>query len=202
MGDQVKTLIPGESLPVEPKGSLVTDGWYPGTWVKYSNDALTFSGAVATVRLSDGTGALAGFLKTGPQHNESMGQLSDMWRDDTSRLGGDSYKDWTAFDAGAAFMFDENRQMKRMGSRIVTMALCGTGAWKAYVFEVFDLAERTNPGTGAALTYLPNDMLYVSNRGYFTKEMENPANRFTEYLVARTGTDSEGAFLVVVPTSG
>lgn len=202
MGDQIRTLIPGDSLPVEPKGTLATDGWYPGTWVKYTNDTLTFSGAMATVQISDGTGPLAGFLKTGPQHNEPMQQLSDMWRDDTSREGGDSYKDWTAFDAGAAFLFDENKQLKRMGSRIVTMVLCGSGAWKVYVFEVYDAAERANPGTGTTLTYLPNDMLYVSNRGYFTKEQESPTNMFTEYLVARTGTDTEGAFLIVMPTSG
>lgn len=202
MGDQVKTLISGESLPVEPKGKLVTDGWYPGTWVRYTNDVLSFSGAMATVQISDGTGTLAGWLKTGPQHAQPMQALSDMWRDDTSREGGDSYKDWTAFDAGSAFLFDENKQLKRMGSRIVTMVMASTGSWKLYVFEVNNLAERTNPGTGAALVYAPGDKLYVSSRGYFTNEQESPAHGWPEYAVFRTGTDLEGAFLLIAPAKG
>jgi hypothetical protein len=202
MGDQVRTLIDGDSLPVEPVGYLATNGWYPGTWVKYTNDPLTFSGAQATVDISDGTGVCAGFLKTGPQHNQPVMLLSDMWRDDIRRPGGDTYKDWTAFDAGAALTFDADNQLQREGSRIVTMIIPGTGTWKIYVFETLDLAERTNPGTGAPLVYLPNQPLYVSNRGYFTNEKEGLTNGWVEHIVVRTGSDREGDFLIISEGNG
>lgn len=202
MGDQVRTMIAGDSLPVEPVGSLAANGWLPGTWVKYTNDTLTFSGAQATVDISDGEGVVAGFLKTGPQHNQPMMLQSDMWRDDLTREGGDSYKDWTAFDAGGAFQFDNVKQLQREGSRIVTMVIAATGTFRVYVFETEDLAERTNPGTGAPLVYLPNQALYVSNRGYFTNEKEGVNHGWVEYVVARTGSDSFGPFIIITEGKG
>jgi hypothetical protein len=202
MGDQVKCMIEGESLPVEPKGTLATNGWLPGTWVKYTNDAFSFSGAVATVDVSDGTGVLAGFLKTGPQHDQPMMLQSDMWRDDVTRPGGDTYKDWTAFDAGSKMVFDNSKQLQRQGSRIVTMVIAATGTWKVYVFEANNLAERTNPGTGSALVYVPGNKLYVSSRGYFTNEQESILHGWPEYTVVRTGQDSEGKFLIITEGKG
>jgi hypothetical protein len=195
-------MIPGDSLPVEPVGSLKANGWLPGTWVKYTNDSLTFSGAQATVDISDGEGVCAGFLKVGPQHNQPGLLLSDMWRDDLTRAGGDSYKDWTAFDAGGALQFDNSKQLQREGSRIVTMVIAATGTWKIYVFETDDLAERTNPGTGSALVYLPGNPLYVSNRGYFTNEKEGVNHGWVEYVVVRTGSDREGSFLIISEGKG
>lgn len=202
MGDQVVVMIDGDSLPVEPVGSLAALGWMPGQWVKYTNDPLTFSGAQATVDITDGQGVCAGFLKTGPQHNQPVLLLSDMWRDDITRPGGDTQKDWTAFDAGAAFTFDNSKQLQREGSRIVTMIIPGTGTWKIYVFEREDLAERTNPGTGAPLVYLPNQPLYVSNRGYFTNEKEGFNHGWVEHIVVRTGSDREGSFIVISEGKG
>ena len=35
MGDLYYTLKDGEEMPVEPVGVLATEGWLPGTWVKY-----------------------------------------------------------------------------------------------------------------------------------------------------------------------
>jgi len=202
MGDQVKMMIAGDSLPVEPVGSLKANGWLPGTWVKYTNDSFTFSGAQATVDISDGECVVAGFLYTGPQHNQPGMLLSDMWRDDLTRAGGDSYKDWTAFDAGANLYFDNSKQLQREGSRIVTMVIAATGTWRIYVFEMLNLAERTTPGTGAPLVYLPNQPLYVSNRGYFTNEKEGVNHGWVEYIVTRTGSDREGSFLIVSEGKG
>jgi hypothetical protein len=170
--------------------------------VKYTNDAFTFSEAQATVEISDGEGVVAGFLKTGPQHDQPMMLQSDMWRDNLTRPGGDSYKDWTAFDAGAKFYFDNSKQLQRQGSRIVTMVVAATGTWRIYVFETEDLAERTNPGTGAPLVYLPNQRLYVSNRGYFTNEKEGVNHGWVEYIVVRTGQDQEGSFLIISEGKG
>jgi len=61
MGDLVYTLKDGENIPVEPVGTLASDGWLSGTWVAWSTTALSFSGAIGTVDISDGTGTLAGF---------------------------------------------------------------------------------------------------------------------------------------------
>lgn len=199
MGDLYYMLKDGEEMPVEPVGTLATEGWMPGTWVTYSSTALSFSGAIATVDRSNGTGTLAGFLKTGPQHTQPVQLLSDMWTTDTrQRDGGSTKADWTAFDASGRFEIDSNKQLQRMGSRIVTMFIPPTGFHKFYVFETNDLAERTVSGSGAALTYTAGDKLYVSNRGRLTSEQESGSHVWTGFVVARYGNDVEGNYLIVV----
>lgn len=199
MGDQVYRMKDGEEIPVEPVGTLVASGWLPGTWVKYSATALSFSGALATVDLSDGTGVLAGFLITGPQHNQPVEVLSDMWTtDQRQRAGGDTHADWGPLDAGGAFELDNNLQLQRFGSRIATLVIPPTGYHKFYVFEVNNLAERTTPGSGAALTYASGDKLYVSNRGLLTTEKESLSHPWTGYVVGNFGNDFEGNFIYAV----
>lgn len=199
MGDQVYRMKDGEELPVEPVGDLASNGWLPGTWVKYSTLSLSYSGALATVDLSDGLGVLAGFLVTGPQHNQPVLLMSDMWTtDQRQRAGGDVHADWGPADAGGAFELDSNLQMQRQGSRIATLVIPPTGYHKFYVFETEDLAERTTPGTGASLTYTSGDMLYVSNRGLLTSEKESSLHPWTGYVVGNSGTDIEGDFLYAV----
>ena len=201
MGDSLYIMFKeGVTMPVEPTGTLKSQGWMPGIWAKYSLNPLTFSGAVATVDLSDGTGILAGFLVTGPQHMTPVQKLSDMWTTDSrQRPGGETRADWTAFDAGGAIDFDTNSQLQRMGSRIATMVCPPSGMHKIYVFEVDDLAERTTPGTGSALVYQAGNPLYVSDRGRFTNEQESPAHPWTGYVAAGVGNDDEGNYLVTAP---
>jgi len=199
MGDLVYTLKDGEEIPVEPVGTLATNGWLPGTWVAYSTQAVSFSGAIACVDQSDGTGILAGFLKTGPQHNVPVEQLSDMWTTDTrQRDGGSTKADWSSFDASARFELDGDFQLQRLGTRIATMFVPPTGYHKFYVFEVNNLAERTNPGTGAALTYTVGTKLYVSNRGRLTSEQESVSHVWTGYVTAKYATDDEGNYIIAV----
>jgi hypothetical protein len=203
MGDLHYTLKDGENVPVEPVGTLATEGWLPGVWVKYAGTNPTFSGAMATVDLSDGEGVLAGFLKTGPQHGVPVELLSDMWTTDTrQRDGGSTRADWTSSDASARFEIDNEGLLQRLGSRIVTMFVPPTGFHKFYVFEVNDLAERTTPGTGAALTYTPGNKLYVSNRGRLTSEREQLAHPWTGYCVAQYNSDFEGNFIICVAAVG
>ena len=134
---------------MEPTGSLITNGWLPGSWVRYSTNPITLPGGLATVDLSDGTGVLAGFVVTGPQHNQPVIELSQMWRlPSLQREGGDFHADWGPADAGGAFELDDQLQLQRMGSRVVTMVIPPTGYHQFFVFETEDLAERTNPGTG------------------------------------------------------
>lgn len=67
MSDSMHTLFSeGVSISVEPTGTLASDGWMGGVWVKYSTAPLTFSGAFVTVEISDGTGLMAGMLVHGP----------------------------------------------------------------------------------------------------------------------------------------
>jgi len=199
MGDLYYPLKPGEELPVEPVGTLAAEGWLPGTWVWYSTNAVSFSGAICTVDRSDGTGTLAGFLATGPQHNQPVIELSDMWTTDTrQRDGGSTKADWSAFDASARFELDENLQLQRMGSRIVTMVIVPTGFHKFYVFETENLAKRTNPAAGADLVYVSGDKLYVSNRGRLTSEKETIAHVWTQYVCVKFGSDNEGDYIIAV----
>lgn len=203
MGDLYYTLKDGEEIPVEPVGTLATAGWMPGTWVKYAGTAVSWSGAVATVDRSDGTGILAGFLKTGPQHNTPVRLMSDMWTTDTrQREGGSTHADWGAFDASARFQFDSDSQLQRMGSRVATLFVAPTGMHKFYVFEVNNLAERTTPGSGAALTYTPGDKLYVSNRGLLTSEQESVSHVWTQFVCAAYDSDFEGNYIVAVAAVG
>jgi hypothetical protein len=120
-----------------------------------------------------------------------------MWTTDTRQTpGGDTHADWSAFDAGASFELDDNLQVKRIGSRIVTLQLLSGGVAKWYVFETEDLAERTTPGTGSALTYPCGTPLYVSNRGRLTSENENSNHTWTSFVVVQYGSDSQGNFVV------
>lgn len=201
MGDSVYKMGGGVVLAVEPVGALASEGWMPGTWARYAGLPVSFSGALATVDRSDGTGTLAGFLVTGPQHNQPVEKLSDMWTTDKrQRPGGETRADWTAFDAGAALVFDNVSQLQRMGSRIVSMAVPPEGIFKVYTFETVDLAERTVPGTGSPLTYVSGNPLYVSDRGLFTSEKESANNVWTGWAVAKYGSDIEGNYIIMAAT--
>jgi hypothetical protein len=174
-------------------------GWMQCTWVTYSTEVPTFSGALATVEISDGTGLLAGFLMTGSQHVQPVIELSDMWTtEQRQRPRGDTHADWGPTDNTLAYELDDNLQLQRVGTRIATMVIPPTGYYKTYVFETDDLAERTNPGTGAPLAYIPGDRLYVSNQGLLTSEKESASHLWTGYVVANTGEDFEGDFLYMV----
>jgi len=191
MSDSLYVLGGQVTIPVEPVGLLASEGWMAGVWVKYSTIPVSFSGAVATVDRSDGTGVLAGFLITGPQHKQPLELQSDMWTTDKrQRSGGETRADWTAFDAGAAFEFDDFKQLHRMGSRIVTMALPNEGFYRVYTFE--------KTWSGGGLTYQSGDKLYVSSAGYFTKHQENASHPWTGYVVANVGSDIEGDYIIVV----
>ena len=201
MADSFYRLKDGENIPVEPAGSLLEQGWLPGTWVKWSSIPLTFSGAIGTVERSDGTGTLAGFLMNGPQHRTPQELESDMWNiDRLQRDGGEMRQNFGAYDAGRAFYLDPiDRLLSRAGTRIVQMFIPPTGYHRFYVFETEDLAERTIPGSGAALTYSPGDKLYVSNRGRLTSEQETVGHTWTGYVVARYATDEvEGDYIIAV----
>jgi hypothetical protein len=77
-----------------------------------------------------------------------------------------------------------------------------TGFHKFYVFETEDLAERTNPGTGADLTYVSGDKLYVSNRGRLTSEQETGAHTWTGFVCAKYGNDNEGNYIIAIAAVG
>lgn len=190
MGDSLYIMFKeGVTLPVEPRGALVR-GWYPGTWVKYTTVAPTFSGAMATVDLANGTLPMAGFLVTGPQHNNPVELESDMWTtDNRRRKGGETRADWTAFDAGTAMEFDSLKQLQRMGSRIVTLVVPPSGIHRIYVFETTSV--------GGPLTYQCGDKLYVSSNGYFTKYQEDVAHVWTGYVVLKADSDNEGDYIVI-----
>jgi hypothetical protein len=203
MGDLYYPLKRGEETPVEPVGTLATDGWLPGTWVTYAGIDATFSGAILTVDLSDGTGLLAGFLVTAPQHNQPVMLQSDMWTTDTrQRAGGSTKQDWGPFDASARFQFDSDSQLQRIGTRTVTMVIPPSGMHKFYAFEIYNLAERTTPGSGASLSYTPGDIMYVSNRGLFTNEKESLSSKWTGYMCAKYGTDGEGDYIITIAGMG
>jgi len=197
MGDLCYMLKDGEEIPVEPAGILLTSGWLPGTWVKYHPVAPVFTaGAIGAVDRSDGTGVLAGFLITGPQHKQPVELESDMWTTDTrQRAGGSTKADWTAIDAGDTISFDKEGLLQHMGSRIVTMYVPPTGFFKFYVFETETKAKR-HTGVGADLTYTPGDPLYVSENGLLTSEKETVSHIWSGYVVARYGSDFEGNFII------
>jgi len=198
MGDQCYMLKDGEEVPVEVSGSLLTNGWLPGTWVKYATGSPSFnSGAIAKVDISDGTGTIAGFLITGPQHKYPIELESDMWTTDTrQRDGGDNHADWTGIDAGNSLVFDAEGLLQHLGTRLVTMYVPPTGFFKFYVFEVNNKAERNVPGSGAALTYAAGDKLYVSENGKSTSEQETVNHVWTGYVVARYDSDFEGNYII------
>jgi hypothetical protein len=202
MGDSFYRLKDGENIPVEPLGADLAQGWLPGTWVKWSTTApSTYSGAMGAVERSDGTGTLAGFLMNGPQHLTPQEKLSDMWNmDSLQRDGGEMRQNFGAYDASPAFVLDPiDKLLNRGGTRIVQMFIPPTGYHRHFVYETVDLAERTTPTSGSALTYTPGDKLYVSNRGRLTSEMESGSHTWTGYVVARFAADElMGMYILAV----
>jgi len=198
MGDQVYMLKDGEQAPVEVSGNLSV-GWFGGTWVKYTSAQPSFTRAIATVERSVGTGTMAGFLMYGSQHNNPIELPSDLFNIDTlQREGGDFARDWTSTEAGGINpVFDSEGLLQKLGTRVVTMNVAPTGFFKFYIFEVNNKAERTTPGGGAALSYVNNDQLFVSDRGLLTKEQESGSHTWSGYVVASQGNDFEGDFLIV-----
>ena len=196
MGDQVYPLVYGEEVPVEVTGSGFELGWQPGTFVTYSaNDPVFHPKVLATVEKSDGTGVVVGFLFTGPQHNPQMEVLSDMWRV-RRREGGDSHANWGAFDNTMAYEFDSSKQLQRVGTRLATLNISPTGMHKFYMYEILSYSAR-HGGGGGALTYAPNDLVYVSENGLVTNEQEQVNSVWTGYVVASTDEDQEGNFLIL-----
>jgi hypothetical protein len=121
-----------------------------------------------------------------------------MWTTDKrQRDGGDTHADWGAFDATLSLDFDAQKQLQRMGSRIVSMFVANEGMFKFYVFETVDLAERTIPGTGFPLVYAPNQKVYVSNRGRLTNEKEQLNSTWAGYVIIRVSSDEQGNYLIV-----
>lgn len=57
------------------------------------------------------------------------------------------------------------------------VSVCNLGQYLFKYYEVDDLAERTNPGTGSALVYTLNCGLYVSSNAKLTSEKETPTAR-------------------------
>jgi hypothetical protein len=198
MGDQVKIIRAGADIPVEPVGALISEGWMPGTWVKLSSSPPVYSpGVVATVERSDGTGYIAGFLMTGPQHKQAVVELSDMWTTDTrQREGGDTHADWSAFDAGGPLQFDKAGQLQRLGSRVASLKLCDTTVAKFYVYETLSYSAR-HGGPGGALVYVFGNKLYVSENGLLTKEKEQVGSVYLQAIVGGVGSDSEGNFVLM-----
>jgi len=199
MGDQVYPLVYGEEIPVEVTGSAFEVGWQPGTFVTYSSSAPLFHPKVlAVVEKSNGIGIVAGFLFTGPQNNPQMETLSNMWNTDTLRReGGDVKANFGAFDNTMAFEFDSSKQLQRVGSRLATLNITPSGMHKFYMYEILNYAARHGGGGGASLVYAPNDLIYVSDNGLATNEKEQLNSVWTGYVVARTGNDEEGDFLIL-----
>jgi hypothetical protein len=68
-----------------------------------------------------------------------------------------------------------DRYTAKYPQRTGEVTCCDYGQFLFKYYETVDLAERTNPGTGSALTYTLNSNLYVSNRGLLTSEAETGA---------------------------
>jgi hypothetical protein len=96
-----------------------------------------------------------------------------------------------------SLQFDGQKQLQRIGSRIVSMYVANEGLFKFYVFETVDLAERTVPGTGFPLVYLPNQKVYVSNRGRLTNEKEQLNSTWAGYVVIRVNSDGQGNYVMI-----
>lgn len=61
--------------------------------------------------------------------------------------------------------------------RTGVITVCNHGEFLFKYYEIVNLAERTNPGTGGPLTYALNQTLYCSNRGLLTSENETGVAR-------------------------
>lgn len=190
MGDSVYFLGGQITVPVEPGLSLI-NGWYPCTFVKFSTTTPKYN-SLGIVERSDGKGYICGFLITGPQHNNPVEKLDDMWNTDTrKREGGETRVDWTGIDAGIKRRIDSDGLLGRMGTEVVSMAVIGEGVCKTYIYEVDYL--------GSALDYLAGDELFISSNGLLTKVQEGLDYINTGYAVYKTGEDREGKYLIFGP---
>ena len=76
-----------------------------------------------------------------------------------------------------------------MGTGVATMVIASTGIFKTYIFEKTSSAN-------VPLTYIPTDLLFVSDNGFWTKETFS-SGLYSGYQVANIGNDEEGDFLII-----
>lgn len=65
-----------------------------------------------------------------------------------------------------------DRYTSRYPLKTGEVTTCNYGQFLCKYYEKYDLAERTTPGSGSALTYSLNQNLFVSDRGFLTNEAE------------------------------
>ena len=193
----------GDELSCEPVGNMVTTGFLPGTFVRFMpNEPKRSPGAVATIDRCGSHEWAVGFTMTGSQHLNH--NFNFKYANDNEKTGlwtTDESTQLIPSDANSEVSFDENNQLSRMGSGIVTVNLNDTGIHRFYVWEKFNKAYRDSDGAlGGALDYTQRPgypSLYVSDRGLLTIEKEYVGSQPITFVLASQGEDNDGKFLVI-----
>jgi len=205
MSSAVQSLSQGaDDVSCEPIGILKSQGWLPGTWVKFSTTKPSFTpGALATCVKCGNTDWTVGFLKIGSMFLSSSFDDKYPNDNDISTWKADEGVQLARANANADVLFDNNHQLSRMGSGIVKLVINNTGVHKFYVYEKYDKEYRdTNGASGGVLDYEATiggePSLYVSNRGLLTCEKEDVGSLKVAYILCSVETDESGKFLVIV----
>ena len=198
-------LIDGNTIPCEPTGLLKQYGWLPGTWVKTVKATRLFTkGAMTSCDICGVTDFPAGFVLIGSQ------SLKNGF--DTSYPNDNEYNGVWTFDKTTEYFtklhnveleFDNNKQLSKMGMGIAEVNLNNTGGFKFYVYEKYDRQYRASAGVSGNIFDWDTSvgkypLLYVSSRGLLTMEKENVASMPVEFIVAETGEDDNGKFVIIV----
>lgn len=197
-------LVAGDSIHCEPAGSLKQYGWLPGTWVKYIKATRTFTkGAVTSCERCGNTDYGCGFIPAGSQ---SLNNGFDFTYPNDNEPSGtwtmDVGASWMARMPNAEISFDSNNQVSKLGSGIVSVSITNTGVYKFYVFEKYNKEYRDTDGiAGTTLNWdvvvglYPS--MYISDRGLLTCEKESVNSDVVEYILADTGIDEVGKFVLI-----
>ena len=188
MSEKIIKLWQPEHCPITPVGEL-RNGWTAGTYVCYVDASIdsSFKLTAGTVAMVDKWTSREG--NDGDKPNRPAGF---MWHGSQKLINGEMAEEtyWlTAKEPGDFLEFDENHQLQYQGTGVATMVIASTGIFKTYVFEKTSSAS-------APLTYLPADLLYVSDNGFWTKESYG-IGWYSGYQVANIGNDEFGDFLVI-----
>lgn len=190
----VQRLWPGETMPVTPVGTLKEKGWSPGTYVYYVDESVNpnFELTPGTVAMVDIWTSREGAAGSKPNRPAGFFQHGSQKVNGDDLVAEETYK-WTGQEPGNFLEFDINKTLRYKGSAITTMVVGSTGFFKTYVFEKKDSGD-------SPLTYGTSDVLYVSDKAIWTKEVFTSGvttGHISGYQVARTGTDEGGDYLII-----
>lgn len=197
-------VVEGMTINGEPTGTIKSNGWLPGTWVKYvAGLPKTYKNSFTMVDICRYGDFPSGFIATGSQDLKGGFDYSyGNGNEKTGRWTADESVQLLGKEHNFSMTFDKDSQLATLGTGSITINGNHEGTYKFYVYEKYNLQWRATGGAlGSLLDWhsaVNKNSLYVSNRGILTCEKEDADSIPVARIVADIESDEFGAFILTI----